>query len=79
MTIKELRNMTRREQIGVLAETIETKNTLLEKLVIAVMAESQIDTSSENTKRKPMLTKKKVNETNAQRSERLNFLRRIND
>tara|TARA_Y100000401_G_scaffold115962_1_gene120673 strand:+ start:342 stop:581 length:240 start_codon:yes stop_codon:yes gene_type:complete len=79
MTIKELRNMTRREQIGILADAMENKNKLLSKLVVSVMAESQIDTSSENTKRKPMLTKKKVNETNAQRSERLNFLRRIND
>lgn len=79
MTIKELRNMTRRQQIGVLADAMENKNKLLSKLVVSVMAESQIDTSSENTKRKPMLTKKKAKETNAQRSERLNFLRRIND
>lgn len=79
MGIKELRNMTRREQIGVLAESIETKNTLLEKLVIAVMAENQIDSSRKNTKKKPMLTKKQAKETNSQRSERLNFLRRIND
>jgi hypothetical protein len=79
MTIKELRNMTRREQIGILADAMENKNKLLSKLVVSVMAESQIDTSSENTKRKPMLTKRQTKETNAQRSERLNFLRRIND
>ena len=51
MTIKELRKMTRRQQIGVLSESIETKN--------------------------PMLTRKEVSETNAQRSERLNMLRRF--
>ena len=51
MTIKELKKMTRQQQLGVLVNSIETKNTLLEKLVIAIMAENQIDSSKKNTKK----------------------------
>ena len=78
MTIKELRKMTRQQQLGVLADAMETKNSLLGKLVVVIMAENQKDFGSKNTKNKPMLTKKEVSETNAQRSERLNLLRRFN-
>ena len=77
MTIKELRKMTRRQQLGVLSESIETKNRLLGKLVVEIMAENQKDFVSKNTKNNPMLTRKEVSETNAQRSERLNMLRRF--
>ena len=56
--IKELRQMTRREQLGVLADGMELKSKIICDLVTSVMAE---DTKAHVIdKRKPMLSKRSV-------------------
>ena len=77
MTFDELVNMTRQEQLGVWIEAGESGNTELEELAMSAMAATQIDFSGNNTRRGPQVTRQQTDETNAQRSERLNMLRRI--
>ena len=43
---------------------------------MSAMAATQTDFSGNNTRRGPQLTRQEFNETEAQRSERLNMLRR---
>ena len=75
MTFDELTNMTRQEQLGVWIEAGESGNTELEELVMSAMAATQnVDRMSSG--RCPQLTRQEFNETEAQRSERLNMLRR---
>ena len=77
MTFDELVNMTRQEQLGVWIEAGESGNTELEELAMSAMAATQIDFSGNNTRRGHQVTRQQTDETNAQRSERLNMLRRI--
>ena len=76
MTFNELTNMTRQEQLGVWIEAGESGDTELEELVMSAMAATQnVDRMSSG--RCPQLTRQEFNETEAQRSERLNLLRRM--
>ena len=76
MTFQELVNMTRQEQLSVWIEAGESGNTELEELTMSAMAATQnVDRMSSG--RAPQVTRQEFNETNAQRSERLNMLRRM--
>ncbi len=76
MTFDELINMTRQEQLGVWIDAIDSGDTQLEELAMSAMAATQnVDRMSSG--RAPQLTPRVTDETNAQRSERLNMLRRI--
>ena len=76
MTFQELINMTRQELIGVWLEAGESDDTELEELAMSAMAATQnVDRMSSG--RAPQLTPQVIDETNAQRSERLNLLRRM--
>ena len=76
MTFNELTNMTRQEQLGVWIEAGESGDTELEELTMSAMAATQnVDRMSSG--RAPQLTPRVTDETNAQRSERLNLLRRM--
>ena len=77
MTFEELTNMTRQEQLGVWIDAIDSGDTELEELAMSAMAATQTDFSGNNTRRGPQVTRQQFDETNAQRSERLNMLRRI--
>ena len=75
MTFNELTNMTRQEQLGVWIEAGESGDTELEELVMSAMAATQnVDRMSSG--RAPQLTPQNIDETEAERSERLNMLRR---
>ena len=75
MTFQELVNMTRQEQLSVWIEAGESGDTELEELVMSAMVATQnVDRMSSG--RAPQLTPRVTDETNAQRSERLNMLRR---
>ena len=75
MTFQELVNMTRQEQLSVWIEAGESGDTELEELTMSAMAATQnVDRMSSG--RAPQLTPRVIDETNAQRSERLNMLRR---
>ena len=75
MTFNELTNMTRQEQLSVWIEAGESGDTELEELTMSAMAATQnVDRMSSG--RCPQLTRQEFNETEAQRSERLNMLRR---
>ena len=74
MTFDELTNMTRQEQLGVWIEAGESGDTELEELTMSAMASTQI--VSRMSRRGPQLTPQNIDETEAQRSERLNMLRR---
>ena len=76
MTFDELTNMTRQEQLAVWIEAGESGNTELEELAMSAMAATQTDFSGNNMRRGPQVTRQEFNETEAQRSERLNMLRR---
>ena len=76
MTFDELINMTRQEQLGVWIDAIDSGDTQLEELAMSAMAATQnVDRMSSG--RAPQLTPRVIDETNAQRSERLNLLRRM--
>ena len=76
MTFEELTNMTRQEQLGVWIEAGESGDTELEELVMSAMAATQ-NVDRMRSGRAPQVTRQEFNETNAQRSERLNLLRRM--
>ena len=76
MTFQELINMTRQELIGVWINAGESGDTELEELVMSAMVATQnVDRMSSG--RAPQLTPRVIDETNAQRSERLNLMRRL--
>tara|TARA_R110002096_G_scaffold39161_1_gene107380 strand:- start:168 stop:419 length:252 start_codon:yes stop_codon:yes gene_type:complete len=75
MTFQELVNMTRQEQLAVWIDAGESGDTELEELTMSAMAATQgVDRMSSG--RAPQLTPRVIDETEAQRSERLNMLRR---
>ena len=75
MAFQELVNMTRQEQLGVWINAGESGDTELEELAMSAMAATQnVDRMSSG--RAPQLTPRVIDETEAQRSERLNMLRR---
>ena len=74
MAFQELVNMTRQEQLGVWINAGESGDTELEELAMSAMASTQ--TTNEMSRRGPQLTPRVIDETEAQRSERLNMLRR---
>ena len=74
MTFQELINMTRQELIGVWLEAGGSDDTELEELAMSAMVATQ--TTNVMSRRGPHLTPKKIDETEAQRSERLNMTRR---
>ena len=74
MTFDELTNMTRQEQLAVWIEAGESGNTELEELAMSAMAATQ--TVNRMSRRGPQLTPQNIDETEAERSERLNMLRR---
>jgi hypothetical protein len=76
MTFQELVNMTRQEQLGVWIEAGESGDTELEELVMSAMAATQ-NVNRMSSGRAPQLTPRVTDETNAQRSERLNLMRRL--
>ena len=76
MTFQELVNMTRQEQLAVWIEAGESGNTELEELVMSAMAATQTPDTG-NRRRGSQLTPQNIDETEAQRSERLNLLRRM--
>ena len=76
MTFNELTNMTRQEQLGVWIEAGESGDTELEELVMSAMAATQ-NVNRMDSGRCPQLTPRVTDETNAQRSERLNLMRRL--
>ena len=76
MTFQELINMTRQEQLGVWIEAGESGDTELEELVMSAMAATQ-NVDRMNSGRCPQLTPRVTDETNAQRSETLNLMRRL--
>ena len=75
MTFQELVNMTRQEQLSVWIEAGESGDTELEELTMSAMAATQ-DVDKMSSGRAPQLTPRVIDETEAQRSERLNMLRR---
>ena len=76
MAFQELVNMTRQEQLGVWINAGESGDTELEELAMSAMAATQ--QTFECSRRGPQLTPRQdIDETNAQRSERLNLLRRM--
>jgi len=75
MTFQELVNMTRQELIGVWWEAGQSGDTELEELAMSAMVATQ--TVSRMSRRGPQLTPRVMDETEAQRSERLNLLRRM--
>ena len=76
MTFNELTNMTRQEQLSVWVDAIDSGNTELEELTMSAMAATQ-NVNRMSSGRCPQVTRQEFNETNAQRSERLNLLRRM--
>ena len=76
MTFNELTNMTRQEQLSVWIEAGESGDTELEELVMSAMAATQ-NVNRMSSGRAPQLTPRVTDETNAQRSERLNLMRRL--
>ena len=74
MTFQELINMTRQELIGVWIDASDSGDTKLKELAMSAMVATQ--TTNEMSRRGPQLTPKKIDETEAQRSERLNMTRR---
>ena len=82
MTFNEIVNLPRRSvdggssQLGVWMDAIESGDTELEELAMSAMAATQtVDRMSSG--RAPQLTPQVTDETNAQRSERLNLMRRL--
>ena len=74
MTFQELVNMTRQELIGVWINASDSGDTKLKELAMLAMVATQ---NTNNMSRKgPQLTPQNIDETNAQRSERLNMTRR---
>ena len=74
MTFQELVNMTRQELIGVWIDASDSGDTKLKELAMLAMVATQ---NTNNMSRKgPQLTPQNIDETNAQRSERLNMTRR---
>ena len=74
MTFQELINMTRQELIGVWIDASDSGDTKLKELAMLAMVATQ---NTNNMSRKgPQLTPQNIDETNAQRSERLNMTRR---
>ena len=76
MTFQELVNMTRQEQLAVWIDAGESGDTELEELTMSAMAATQTPDTG-NRRRGSQLRRQEFNETNAQRSERLNMLRRM--
>ena len=82
MTFNELVNLPRRSddgspsQLSVWMDAIDSGDTELEELVMSAMAATQ-QTFEGGGRRGPQVTRQEFNETNAQRSERLNLLRRM--
>jgi len=74
MTFQELINMTRQELIGVWIEASDSGDTELEELAVLAMVATQ--TTNNMSRKGPQLTPQNIDETNAQRSERLNMTRR---
>jgi len=68
MTFQELINMTRQEQLG------DSGDTKLKELAMLAMVATQ--NTNNMSGKGPQLTPKKIDETEAQRSERLNMTRR---
>ena len=82
MTFDEIINLPRRSndgspsQLSVWVDAIESGDTELEELAMSAMVATQnVDRMSSG--RAPQLTPRVIDETNAQRSERLNLLRRM--
>ena len=82
MTFDEIVNLPRRSedgspsQLSVWVDAIESGDTELEELAMSAMVATQnVDRMSSG--RAPQLTPRVIDETNAQRSERLNLLRRM--
>jgi len=74
MTFQELINMTRQELISVWIDASDSGDTKLKELAMLAMVATQ---NTNNMSRKgPQLTPQNIDETNAQRSERLNMTRR---
>ena len=74
MTFQELINMTRQELIGVWIDASDSGDTKLKELAMLAMVATQ--TTNEISRRGPQLTPQNIDETEAQRSERLNMTRR---
>ena len=75
MTFQELINMTRQELIGVWINASDSGDTKLKELAMLAMVATQ--TTNEMSRRGPQLTPRVIDETEAQRSERLNLMRRL--
>ena len=74
MTFQELINMTRQELIGVWIDASDSGDTKLKELAMLAMVATQ--TTNNMSRKGPQLTPQNIDETNAQRSERLNMTRR---
>ena len=74
MTFQELINMTRQELIGVWIDASDSGDTKLKELAMLAMVATQ--TTNEMSRKGPQLTPQNIDETEAQRSERLNMTRR---
>ena len=74
MTFQELINMTRQELISVWIDASDSGDTKLKELAMLAMVATQ--TTNEMSRKGPQLTPQNIDETNAQRSERLNMTRR---
>ena len=74
MTFQELINMTRQELIGVWINASDSGDTKLKELAMLAMVATQ--NTNKISRRGPQLTPQNIDETNAQRSERLNMTRR---
>ena len=74
MTFQELVNMTRQEQLGVWIDAMDSGNTELEELTMSAMAATQSPDTG-NHMRGPQVERTKIEESNADRSRRLNFIR----
>ena len=74
MTFQELINMTRQELIGVWINASDSGDTKLKELAMLAMVATQ--NTNNMSRRGPQLTPQNIDETNAQRSERLNMTRR---
>ena len=75
MTFQELVNMTRQEQLSVWIDAMDSGDTELEELTMSAMAETQKVFDGMNGKRGPQVERTKIEESNADRSRRLNFIR----
>ena len=75
MTFKELVNMSRQDLLKVWIDAMDSGDTKLEELAMSAMAKTQKVFDGVKVKRGPQVGRTNIEESNADRSRRLNFIR----